>query len=204
MDASSQPSKLNWSNALTILRIFLALAVPYLLLGFDSLEAHVLAGVLFVIASFTDYLDGILARRYGWITNFGKIVDSLADKLLVLGTFATLSLLDMFSFWWIVPILLREITITVLRMYFLTKGVVVQAVKSGKQKAAMQVATIFYIFLLFLYKTHFAASTDTTLYTVLLVIMYVMLVVTLYMTLQSGYVFFRNNWHLLGGKSRTE
>ncbi len=202
MDATQKPSKFNWPNVLSIFRIFLAVLVPILMLAFDTMEAHVLGFVLFLIASITDFVDGKLARRYNWITDFGKIIDSIADKLLVLGTMAALAVVGMFSIWFVVLIALREITITVLRMYFLTKNVVVQAEKSGKIKAWAQVGTIIYSYLLWLYEQYVAAATydGSTLETVLTVILYAFLLVALYLTLQSGFVFFRNNWGLLTGK----
>jgi CDP-diacylglycerol--glycerol-3-phosphate 3-phosphatidyltransferase len=207
MEATNKPSKLNWPNVLSIARIVMAVIVPYLMLAYDTMEAHVAGLVIFIIASITDFVDGKLARRYNWITDFGKIIDSIADKLLVLGTMLTLALpaIAIIPLWAVLLIALREITITVLRMYFLTKGVVVQAVKSGKVKAAAQVGTIIYAYLLWLYETH-AADIDTypgsTTETVATAILWVLLLITLYLTLQSGFVFFRNNWDLLTGKSK--
>ncbi len=207
MEATEKPSKLNWPNVLSIARIIMAIIVPYLMLAYDTLEAHVAGFVIFIIASITDFVDGKLARRYGWITDFGKIIDSIADKLLVLGTMFTLALpaIGIIPMWAVLLIALREITITVMRMYFLTKGVVVQAVKSGKIKAATQVGTILYAYLLWIYETHFADAatySGSTLETVATVILWAFLLITLYLTLQSGFIFFRNNWDLITGKNK--
>ena len=114
------------------------------MLAFDTMEAHVLGFVLFLIASITDFVDGKLARRYNWITDFGKIIDSIADKLLVLGTMAALAVVGMFSIWFVVLIALREITITVLHVFPHEKRRRSGRKIPGKIKAWAQVGTIIY------------------------------------------------------------
>ena len=100
---------MNVPNALTVFRIILGIIVPYLM-WYGGVEERVFAAVLFGIAAFTDWLDGWYARRYNLITKIGKILDPIADKVLVLGSFVVLSDLrfeQMYSIWWIVPIFLR-------------------------------------------------------------------------------------------------
>lgn len=183
-----------------MLRIGMALIIPWLALR-PALEERLLAGAIFAIAAVTDYIDGHLARRNDEITTFGKILDPIADKLLVLGALATLSYLGMFPWWILLPILAREIIITVLRMYFLHKGVAVAAVKSGKQKTAMQITAIGFIYAYLLYQKHIItfspAGLRLTLDMILRASMYIVLAIAVYLTLYSGYVFFRNNWGLM-------
>ncbi|HSH02460.1 MAG TPA: CDP-diacylglycerol--glycerol-3-phosphate 3-phosphatidyltransferase [Anaerolineae bacterium] len=191
---------INWPNTLTIIRIFIALAIPWLLFQ-AATGPRLLAGVLFFIASVTDYIDGQLARRYNTITNLGKMLDPIADKLLVLGTLTTLAILIPFNIIWVLPILIREITITVLRMYFLTQNAVVASVKSGKQKMAFQLFTITVIYVNLMYQTSIYNSLSPalgdTLGTIITITMYLFLTIAVYLTVQSGIIFFQNNWHLL-------
>ena len=202
--ASTRRSRtVNWPNTLTVFRTILALIIPWLFLQ-DSLALRLWAAVLFVVAAVTDIVDGRMARANNDITTFGKILDPIADKLLILGAFLTVAHLDVAPYWILVPIILREVTITVLRFYFLGKGVAVAAVKSGKQKTVLQGASLGGAFLVFMHRTYmapyFAAETAATLEIVFVVILYALLLTALYQTLYSGFDFFRNNWGLLTGR----
>ncbi len=190
----------NWPNVLTLARIPLALAAFWSALNGTYL-ATIAAMVLFAIAAITDLLDGIIARRYGKITTFGKITDPIADKILVLGAFAVFSYLGLFPFWIVLPIIAREVTITVLRLYFLTRGIAIAAVQSGKQKTVMQLVAIgvIYINLLFtqfFYNT-FSASNSQLISMTLITAMYATLALAVWLTLYSGYIFFKNNWKII-------
>ena len=197
MEATQAPSNFNISNVLSTLRIFMSLAVPPLLV-IDSLSMRIIGGIIFTIAAVTDYFDGALARKYGWITTYGKIVDPIADKMLTLGAFATLSYLGLFPWWILVPILAREIGITLLRFYFLYHGVAVAAVKSGKQKTTFQIAAIGFLYALLLHNEHLASLMQSTIAnpigSVLFGIAWLMLIGAFYQTVYSGYDFLRINW----------
>ena len=192
----------NVPNTLTILRIGMAFAMIWIVLD-PSLFSAITAGIIFAVAAITDYIDGQLARSTGAITTFGKILDPIADKILVLGAFAVLAYLSIFNFWLVVPILIREIAITAFRIYFLTKGVAVAAEKSGKQKTAIQIITICIIYFNLLFIKHFATnfSPDQAYYigTALTVLMYLFLLAALWLTVYSGYLFFKKNWQLIVG-----
>ncbi|MBV7332602.1 CDP-diacylglycerol--glycerol-3-phosphate 3-phosphatidyltransferase [Chloroflexi bacterium TSY] len=192
----------NWPNALTILRIGMAFATFWLVLE-PSLISALVAGLIFTIAAITDLLDGQLARRTGAITTFGKILDPIADKILVLGTFAVLSYLDVFSFWIVLPILIREVAITAFRLYFLTKGTAVAAEKSGKQKTTVQIVAIGVIYANLLFVNHFfgtvSPATAQAISLILSIAMYLLLAAAVWLTIYSGYLFFRNNWRLIVG-----
>ena len=191
---------INWPNVLTIARIPLALAAFWSALN-GTYYATIAAMVLFAVAAITDLLDGIIARRYGIITTFGKITDPIADKILVLGAFAVFSYLGLFPFWIVLPIIAREVTITILRLYFLTRGIAIAAVQSGKQKTVMQLVAIgvIYVNLLFtqfFYNT-FSASNSYLISTALVTAMYATLAAAVWLTLSSGYDFFKSNWKII-------
>ncbi len=131
-------------NALTILRFLMVPAFLFYL--FVSLDANrvLISLILFMIASFTDYLDGMLARKMNVISDFGKIMDPLADKLLVLSALAGLCWLPPFHFSKAIffIVLVRELLITILREIFQRRGVIVAADKLGKLKTVMQMLGI--------------------------------------------------------------
>lgn len=205
MEAMRRSRTVNWPNTLTVFRTILALIIPWLFLQ-ESLTMRLLAAVLFVVAVVTDIVDGRMARANNDITTFGKILDPIADKLLVLGSFFTVAYLGVVPYWILIPIALREIIITVLRFYFLGKGVAVAAVKSGKQKTILQAVSLGGAFLVFMHRVymapHMAEGMADTLSLVYSVIMYALLLSAFYQTLYSGYDFFRLNWGLLTGRQK--
>lgn len=123
-------------NILTLLRIIL---VPFFIYYFVQ-EQLMVAFILFIIASVTDYFDGYLARKYKVISNFGKIMDPLADKLLVLSALALLSFgkHGYLSMWIFVIITAREIIITILRDIYKKKKIFMAANNWGKIKTVFQ------------------------------------------------------------------
>ena len=131
---------LNLPNFLTGLRI---LAVPVLiwLLASDGDTARVWATAVFLVAALTDLIDGAVARRRNQITSFGKLADPIADKALIGTALIGLSLLGELSWWFTVIILVREIGITVMRMWVLSDGVI-PASRGGKLKTLAQVIAI--------------------------------------------------------------
>jgi CDP-diacylglycerol--glycerol-3-phosphate 3-phosphatidyltransferase len=132
---------LNLPNVLTGIRILLIpVLVAALLSGLES--GDVLAAVVFAIASFTDYLDGWLARRSRNITTFGKLMDPLADKLLVTSALVSLVSLDRLDAWVAMVIIAREFAVTGLRQLAMEHGEVIPASIWGKVKTAAQIAMV--------------------------------------------------------------
>jgi CDP-diacylglycerol--glycerol-3-phosphate 3-phosphatidyltransferase len=129
----------NLPNGLSLLRAVLGVILPFLLIP-KSPAIHLIAGVIFIFAAITDYLDGWFARRYGLESNFGKILDPTSDKILILAPLAMFASMDFFSKWWLVPIFLREIIITFCRIGWLLEGKAAGAEKLGKIKLVFQVA----------------------------------------------------------------
>ncbi|MEN2984756.1 MAG: CDP-diacylglycerol--glycerol-3-phosphate 3-phosphatidyltransferase [Dictyoglomaceae bacterium] len=131
-------------NYLTILRIFLTIPVIILSL-FDAF--YIFTGILFFIAIFTDYLDGKFARKYNQVSNLGKFLDPLADKILVLSILIVFVEKREIPFFIPIIILIREFAITGLRSILAQKGIVLSALKEGKIKTFLQdMSILFYIF----------------------------------------------------------
>lgn len=128
---------LNLPNALTFVRIF---TVPFLvlLLYFPDPTTCTLAAVFFLGAVLTDLVDGFVARRYNLITNFGKFLDPVADKVLVISVLIMLVHLRWVPAWIAIIIIIREILVTGLRAIAADKGCVIAADKYGKLKTIFQ------------------------------------------------------------------
>lgn len=171
--------KENIPNLLTILRICM-IPVFLILAGVsDSLLWHVIAAIVFAVASFTDYLDGYLARKWHVVTNFGKFADPLADKMLVMSAFIMLVGLDMVPAWVAAVIICRELAVTGLRLLLVENGgTVLAAAMPGKIKTATQMLSV--ILLL----CHLSLLGTILLY------------IALFFTLYSGYDYFKGAGYL--------
>jgi CDP-diacylglycerol--glycerol-3-phosphate 3-phosphatidyltransferase len=132
----------NLPNVLTVLRILLVPVVVVALLD-ETPNGDLLAAIVFALPSLTDWVDGYLARSRGSITTFGKLMDPIADKLLVVAALVSLVSLDRLQAWVAMVIIARELAVTMSRMAATGQGVVIAANRWGKIKTAMQVLTIF-------------------------------------------------------------
>ncbi len=134
---------MNLPNKLTLLRILLVPVFVFLLLCPIFGEANkwiVLA--IFCIACFTDFLDGKIARKYNMITDFGKFMDPLADKLLVCSALICLIDLGKLPSWFVVIVIAREFVVSGLRLIAVDNGIVIAASWWGKFKTAFQMTLI--------------------------------------------------------------
>ncbi len=151
---------MNLPNKLSLLRIILIpvtllFMLPISIYGFEPsgwnnfINTHglMIAGIVFIIASLTDMFDGKIARKYNLITNLGKFLDSLADKMLVIGVLLAFVELGRVSAWFVMIICLREFMVTGIRMLASQHGVVMAAKMIGKVKTTFQMIAI--IFLMF-------------------------------------------------------
>jgi len=138
--AQAGPGLINLANGLTVLRLVLVPVFVALLVA-DSTSSRIAAFVVFGVASFTDLLDGELARRHGWITDFGKIADPIADKALTGSALVTLSALGALSWWVTGIIMVREVGVTLLRFWVIRRGVI-PASRGGKVKTVLQIVAI--------------------------------------------------------------
>jgi CDP-diacylglycerol---glycerol-3-phosphate 3-phosphatidyltransferase len=128
-------------NVLTLFRVAVVPAIVVLMM-FPNRFTTFLAGLLFGAASITDYLDGYFARRSGRVSNFGKIMDPVADKLLVSSSFIMLAALGWVPAWIVCVIIGRELAVTGLRNIISEKGEDVSASSLGKYKTGFQIAAI--------------------------------------------------------------
>ncbi|HEY8637590.1 MAG TPA: CDP-diacylglycerol--glycerol-3-phosphate 3-phosphatidyltransferase, partial [Solirubrobacteraceae bacterium] len=133
---------LNVPNVLTLLRILLAPVVVVALLNATP-SGDLLAAVVFALASFTDFVDGWIARARNSVTTFGKLVDPIADKLLVIAALVSLVSLHRLEAWVAMVIIARELAVTGTRLAATGQGIVIPADRFGKGKTVMQIATIF-------------------------------------------------------------
>lgn len=144
---------MNLPNQLTVARLVIT-GVFVATMSFDFGSKFTVSLALFLVASITDYFDGAIARKRGLVTTFGKLMDPLADKVLMGAAFVLLSHEPEVNFpaWAVVVILTRELLVTGLRLVATSQGAVLAADSLGKQKTILQIATSIY-FLLFLSST---------------------------------------------------
>ncbi|MFH1771718.1 MAG: CDP-diacylglycerol--glycerol-3-phosphate 3-phosphatidyltransferase [Candidatus Omnitrophota bacterium] len=136
---------MNIANKLTILRILLS----FFCMGFilkNTFFSLIIGFILFVTASITDFFDGHLARKYNLVSDLGKLLDPIADKVLIIGVFASFLQLGVITVWMVVSIIFREFLITGLRIFSIKKGVVLEAKQFGKHKTVSQIGVIILIF----------------------------------------------------------
>lgn len=191
---------MNLANKITMIRIGM---IPFLIVAFQQYPAWLteqvgflkylnmygvyMAVAIFVLASATDKLDGHIARKYNQITNFGKLVDPLADKLLVSAALIMMIQQHMLPSWVVVVIIGREVMVSGIRILAAAKGVALAADKYGKVKMALQVAAITAVLLgnfPFSYLTSFPI--DQTL-----------MLAAVIMTAYSGYNYLKCNYRQL-------
>jgi len=179
---------MNLPNTLTLLRIALTFAfILFLFVG--GMPAKIAAMFIFLAASLTDVLDGFFAKRNNQITDFGKLMDPIADKVLVLSALLAFVQLGIVEGWMVVAVVFREIVVTGLRMLALTKGKVIQADGFGKRKTVWQVFVIFLILLFLIFKEGgssafgFWTSSIEGVYTR---VIYILMLITVVFTLSSG------------------
>ena len=166
--------KENIPNALTVGRILVIPIFILLLTVWDSTVSHVLAALIFSLASITDYLDGYLARKWQVVTNFGKFADPMADKILVMSAFIMLVELGFAPAWIVAIIICRELAVTGLRLLLVeTGGTVLAAAMPGKIKTFSQMFAVIFLLL------HWNLLGQITLY------------IALFFTLYSGYDYFK-------------
>jgi CDP-diacylglycerol--glycerol-3-phosphate 3-phosphatidyltransferase len=139
---------MNLPNLLTLSRIPLMVIVVALLHPWNGQPlpwAWTIALVMFLFGALTDWLDGWLARKMGQVSDFGKFMDALVDKIFTMGTFVSLLALGVVGLWALFPILLilaREFLITGLRLVAAAQGKTLAAEKAGKVKTVMQITSI--------------------------------------------------------------
>ena len=139
---------MNLPNKLTTFRVILIpFFVFFLLAPYFEGYGNYIALVIFIVASLTDFLDGKIARKYNLVTNLGKLIDPLADKLLVISALVVLTKYGQISLWIVLLIIFRELLITSLRAIVAAEGKVIAAETLGKWKTASQMILLSVIIL---------------------------------------------------------
>ena len=181
MDTNSRHRVIfNLPNSLSLIRLA-CLPVIVVCLSFEGRLGSFLAALFFGMAFFTDFLDGYFARRYGAVTAVGKILDPLADKILVILTMIMLIPLGRIPAWIVMLIVVRELAVTGLRSIAAAEGVIIQASSLGKYKTVFQCSATIALCLHYEYL-------EVDLHVVGMVLLWIVLVFTLW----SGWSYFRD------------
>lgn len=194
---------MNLPNKLTVARLVLT-GVFVAALSVDMPYARTAALLLFSIAAITDFLDGYLARKHNLITDFGKLMDPLADKVLMASGFVMLCSQEptraLFPAWVVIAILTREFMVTGLRLVAAAEGKVLAAEKLGKHKTIWQIITVIY-FLLYLAAEDPGLQWLARLFEIYLLspatMGLVLIAITLILTVWSGFGYLWKNRSLL-------
>src|SRR3954468_2924227 len=203
-EVAAKPSNWNVPNVLTTLRIILVPFFAWALLvdGGDDITWRCVAWAIFVVAMVTDKADGPLARKHNVVTNFGRIADPIADKAITGMAFVGLSIVGDIWWWVTIVVLLREWSVTLLRLSVL-KRVVIAAANLGKLKTTFQALALGGLCLPL--RNDDLPEALQTPGEVLFYAFEACLAVAVALTLWSGYEFFRDVWrqrHSLRGKQR--
>ena len=145
---------MNLPNKLTFIRLVLAVPFIYFLQesNAEGFVYRMIAFALFVVASLTDFFDGYLARKYNLVTDFGKLMDPLADKILVISALVLFVELRYIPAWMSIIVIAREFLISGIRMLAAAKGEVIPAGKLGKYKTTSQMIVILIMIIVGLYQ----------------------------------------------------
>ena len=180
---------MNLANKLTISRIVLA-AIFILFLFIQGVAAKFAALGLFLLACLTDYYDGMIARKTNSSTDFGKLMDPIADKILILGAFLAFVEMKIIPAWMVMVIIARELIITGIRVLALSKKKVLSADVAGKHKTISQMVAVISILIflimrdsgfIFKYMSHYTKG------------VHILMLITVIMTLISGISYMLRN-----------
>ena len=138
---------MNWANRLTISRLVMTILFVAAL-SWDWPYARTVALIIFILAGITDYFDGVIARRYGEVTNFGKLMDPLVDKIMMAAAFISLVPLGAIPAWAATTVVARDFLITGLRLMASARGQVLAAERLGKHKTSWQIITVVFFLVL--------------------------------------------------------
>lgn len=196
---------MNLANKLTISRIVLTF-VFMLFLFSRGFTFKVLALATFAIASWTDFLDGFLAKRRNEVSDFGRFMDPIADKVLVLSAFLAFVEMRLIPAWIVVIIIFREFIITGLRLIALIKGEVIEAEMAGKHKTISQMVAIYVILFFIVFKessTSLFGFWNENMEFLLRQIIFYMMLITAFLTIVSGISFLvKNKRFFINAKNR--
>ena len=179
-------------NYLTAARFLLTFAFIFCL-TLTGLIPAVLATALFMLASWTDYYDGYYAKKYNLISNFGKIMDPIADKFLSLPAFFIFARLYLIPYWMFYLIFAREVIVTASRLKAVGKGTVLAAEKAGKLKTLSQLFVIWIILLFRVFQESGGAMLPQSFRQGWAIAITAFMLFTVFLTVVSGISYFWNN-----------
>ena len=184
---------MNLPNALTVIRIFLTFIFIFLY-SQEGVQPKLLAIIVFTLASLTDFLDGFIARKYNLISRFGKIMDPIADKFLLLSAFYLFTQMRLIAVWIFSLIFAREAVVTGFRLVAMRRGAALAAEEAGKIKTVLQIVLVYSIIIftiliqLNIYTPEYRAILAGFLNGI-----HVLIYCVLFITLWSGIMFLFNN-----------
>lgn len=196
---------MNLPNKLTVLRMILVPFFVFFLLVPGIPHHYLIALLIFAGASYTDHLDGKIARSRGLITNFGKLMDPLADKILVISALVCMVELELTSAWFVIIIIAREFLVTSIRLLAVESGRVIPANNWGKAKTVSQMVAILAVlgmqYVLELNRMHvFAVEDPLVLSTCFWLVGNVLIAISVVFTLISGVTYLMQNIELFSDK----
>ena len=196
---------MNLPNKLTVLRMILVPFFVFFLLMPGIPHHYLIALLIFAGASYTDHLDGKIARSRGLITNFGKLMDPLADKILVISALVCMVELGLTSAWFVIIIIAREFLVTSIRLLAVESGRVIPANNWGKAKTVSQMVAILAVlgmqYVLELNRMHvFAVEDPLVLSTCFWLVGNVLIAISVVLTLISGVTYLMQNIELFSDK----
>lgn len=187
--------KLTIPNQLTILRIVLTFIFLFYFIK-NTPEDQLIASILFILATLTDWYDGWFARRFGVITRWGQFMDPLADKFLVSSALVVFAAMNYVKWWMVWIIVGRDILVTIIRIYALSRGTPLVTSILAKWKTFTQMAVILMILAYINWLNFYDGGSSTYQAQYIDFVGISMLLVTL-LTLMSALLYFYENWHLV-------
>lgn len=191
---------MNLPNKLTMFRLILVPFFVAVLLASQLPHHYLIAAILFAVASYTDHLDGMLARKYHQVTDFGKFMDPLADKVLVISALVCFVELHLASVWMVLLIIAREFMVTSIRLVAADKGQVIAANNWGKAKTVSQIIAILVVLLLqyFLeftitFSSYPLGITEQS----AMVVGQLLILIATALSVISGAIYLKQNWHIV-------
>ncbi|HEY7751792.1 MAG TPA: CDP-diacylglycerol--glycerol-3-phosphate 3-phosphatidyltransferase [Ignavibacteriaceae bacterium] len=186
-------------NQLTILRIVLSPVFLFFFLS-DEILFKQISILIFIIAALSDWYDGWLARKFNYITSWGKFWDPLADKILTSSAFIGFYLANLVPLWMVLIVVARDLLVTLLRIYADKKEIQFTTSYYAKWKTSLQMIFLYYLLILYVLKdTPGIAENYSNLISSLLdsnLVYYTMLLITI-ITFHSGYLYIKENWSII-------
>jgi len=190
---------MNLPNQLTVLRLILTMVFVGVTAS-NASWAFSIGLPLFIAASITDWMDGAIARKRNLVTTFGKLMDPLADKILMCATFVVLTAHHLIPAWVVILILSREFLVTGLRLVASSQGAILAADSLGKLKTILQIATAIYLLLFLATKEELLRAIGPVFSIKWLSLAYLgnaLIYAALFVTAISGWRYLSSNRHLL-------